>query len=257
MTGHWPSFPSDPAPFYEELLEEIEDRDFYTWRSTGGLARRMSDILESLAGANADDPAALLACHRAALNALVHAYGRADDSGGYLGGFADEAVPAYLTLPWRDTGIDPATYYRDFIEFAVWEDCAVTWEKTDRFFRRIPNRESELVEGIVREVVDELRGHRFMDYRTDEALDLLAELYVFKKMLDRFLPAAAEMGSRKWRRIEIMAEAALKAGRRDLGLAVFSAADQPGFHRDHLRKRCIELLGEPPPERALHAVPKP
>ncbi len=256
MTGHWPSFPTDPVPFHEELLEEIEDREFYSWRSTGGLASRISEILESQIEANAGDPAGLLACHRAALTALVEAQGVADDSGGYLGGLAHELVPTYLGLQWRDTGIDPATYYRDFVEFAVWEDYAVTWEKTDRFFRGIPGREAELVERIIREVVEELTGHRFMEYRVDEALDLMAELYVFKEMLDRFVPGAAEMGSRQWRRILIMAEAALKAGRRDLGLAVFSAADQPGFHRDHLRKRCVELLGEPPPERALHAVPR-
>lgn len=257
MTGHWSSFPADPTPFYDELVDEIEERDFYSWRATMGLATRMSRILHSQTASTAGDLPVLLGCHRAALTALVHAYGKADDSSGSLGGLARERVPAYLSLPWRDTGMDPAAYYRDFIEFAVWEDYAVTWEMTDRFFKGISRREAGMVGAIIRGVIDELKGHRFMEYRIDEALDLLAELYVFKKMFDCLVPAAVEMGSRKWRRIQVMAEAALEAGRRDLALAVFSAADQPGWHRDYLRRRCVELTGEPPPDRGLFVVREP
>jgi len=65
---------------------------------------------------------------------------------------------------------------------------------------------------------------------------------------------ATEMGSREWERITTMAEVSRRARRGDLSLAVFAAADQPGFHRDYLRKRCQELTGRPPPRPRLAIV---
>jgi hypothetical protein len=43
--------------------------------------------------------------------------------------------------------------------------------------------------------------------------------------------------------IEAMAESALGSGRPDLALEVFRAADRPGFHQEHLRRRCLALTG--------------
>ena len=43
--------------------------------------------------------------------------------------------------------------------------------------------------------------------------------------------------------IEAMAESALRSGRRELAVAVFRAADRPGFHQEHLRQRCRVLTG--------------
>jgi len=43
--------------------------------------------------------------------------------------------------------------------------------------------------------------------------------------------------------IVALAESALSAGRHDLAVEVFRAADQPGSHRDHLRDRCVKLTG--------------
>ena len=54
------------------------------------------------------------------------------------------------------------------------------------------------------------------------------------------------LGSGFWRPVDAMARAALDAGDRDLAVAVFVAADQPGWHRDHLRRRCLELTGADP-----------
>ena len=47
-----------------------------------------------------------------------------------------------------------------------------------------------------------------------------------------------------------MAESALHAGRPDLAVSVFRAADQPGFPQCHLRQRCLQLTGDlvPPSE---------
>jgi hypothetical protein len=43
----------------------------------------------------------------------------------------------------------------------------------------------------------------------------------------------------------MMAEAASNAGHRDVAKVVFAAADQPGMHRDYLRRECTRLLGLP------------
>jgi hypothetical protein len=47
---------------------------------------------------------------------------------------------------------------------------------------------------------------------------------------------------------------ALAAGRRDLALEVFAAANRPGLQHDCLAGRYLELTGQPPPRRHLRAV---
>jgi CTP:molybdopterin cytidylyltransferase MocA len=51
-----------------------------------------------------------------------------------------------------------------------------------------------------------------------------------------------------------MAEAAMNAGKRNLALSVFAAADQPGIQREHLRELCVKLTGEMPASRSLRRV---
>jgi hypothetical protein len=56
--------------------------------------------------------------------------------------------------------------------------------------------------------------------------------------------------------IVALAESAAAAGRKELAIEVFRAADQPGMHRDHLRGRCLKLTGirldgSPPPLRVV------
>jgi hypothetical protein len=47
---------------------------------------------------------------------------------------------------------------------------------------------------------------------------------------------------------------ALAAGRRDLALEVYAAANRPGLQQDCLAGRCLELTGQPPPRCHLRAV---
>jgi hypothetical protein len=51
-----------------------------------------------------------------------------------------------------------------------------------------------------------------------------------------------ELGSEHWMPVVALAESALRARRPDVAAAVFDAADQPGAHRDHLRRRRTTLL---------------
>ncbi len=55
--------------------------------------------------------------------------------------------------------------------------------------------------------------------------------------------AARRLGSDHWMPIVALAESATAAGRKELAVEVFRAADQPSLHRDHLRERCLKLTG--------------
>ena len=126
----------------------------------------------------------------------------------------------------------------------------------DGFFAALGHDEALAAESILREIADEVRGHGF-EYKEEQALDHGAALLVARGWHHGFVEHAARMGSRAWKPILTMAESAWKEGKRDLALQVFAAADQPGMHRDNLRRYCVELTGAlPPPRRAiLTAVP--
>lgn len=258
LRGHWDAFPISPEPYEAAFASELEERDFYPKNSTFGLVRGLERLLDEEDG-QCPDAASRLACYRGFLTAVLHAMDHLDDCFGVVGDLFRERLTTYICLPWEDTGITPEAYYQDFLEFAVWDSYALTDRRLDRFFRSITKERFALVEGILIAQERELRAlsqdFPSLEFFAEEALDLLAELYVTKRRFEHFVAAAARMGSERWERITMMAEAALARGRRDLALAVFAAADQPGFHRDYLRQQCMKLTGQPPPERALHSVP--
>lgn len=257
LRGHWAMFPVSPEPYEATFASEIEDRDFYPKNSTFGLIKHLKRLLDQEDG-RCPDAASRLACYRGFLTAVMQAMDHLDDSLGAVGDLFQERLPTYIGLPWKETDIAPDVYYRDFLEFAVWDNYALTDRRLGPFFRSIQKECFGLVEDILIEQERELRAFSgdfpSLKFYAEEALDLLAELYVAKRRYERFVAAAAKMGSEKWERITTMAECALKHGRKDLALAVFAAADQPGFHRDYLRRQCMKLTGQPPPERALHSV---
>lgn len=57
-----------------------------------------------------------------------------------------------------------------------------------------------------------------------------------------FVNAAEHLGSNWWQPIEAMAAAVIAVGHHVEAVAVFTAADQPGMHRDHLRRRRQAVL---------------
>jgi hypothetical protein len=52
----------------------------------------------------------------------------------------------------------------------------------------------------------------------------------------------------------MMAEAAMNAKKPDLALAVFGAANQPGWHREFLAKSCQKLTKKKVPTAGLRLV---
>ncbi len=83
----------------------------------------------------------------------------------------------------------------------------------------------------------------------DEAVQLVAWLHIAGRQYSRYAGAAHRLGSDHWIPIVALAESAA-AGRTELAIEVFRAADQLGMHRDHLRQRCLKLtacLDDPAP----------
>lgn len=100
----------------------------------------------------------------------------------------------------------------------------------------------DLIERILLELADERRA-AYQDFQAEEALELIAWLHLAGHRYTRYSRAAHRLGSNHWQSIEALAESALAAGRHDVAVDVFRAADQPGMHRDHLRRRCLALTG--------------
>jgi hypothetical protein len=245
LRGYWCRFPVSPASCEQAFRAELEARDFYGERATFGLARRL-DAAFGRQLKRAAGPAKEVGVIRAFLTSLVLALERADDSCGILSGLARDHFPKYFTAPWKEAGVPPDLYYRDFMEYAVWEDYGLLGPgELAPLFKRISEQEVGLIDGVLRDLRTELCSAE-LEYQAEEALTLLGALHVNQRTFDLFEDLALQMGSRHWERITTMAEAALAAGHRDLARTVFAAADQPGFHNDYLRQQCSRLLGSPP-----------
>lgn len=99
-----------------------------------------------------------------------------------------------------------------------------------------------MIEAILLALAEEWRA-AYHDYQADEALELVAWLHVAGRRYTRYAGAARRLGSDHWQPIVALAESALTAGRTELAVEVFRAADRPGWHRDYLRDRCVALTG--------------
>ena len=246
LRGQWDLFPVSPAA-YERLFSGEIGRPRYEQRDASfALSRRLKAVLKKADHASGSVAAARLALYRATLTALIAAMGTVDDSYGVVGDLFGEVLSEYFTIPWQATGIGPEVYYRDFLNFAVWEDFGLTYHRLDPFFGAVAPEHIVLVDAVLRDIRTELLLYEELVHQADEALTLLGELYVVKRNFGRFTALAHEMGSRQWERVTRMAEAAVASGRRHLALEIFTAADQPGWHQAHLRELQAKLTGLPP-----------
>ena len=138
------------------------------------------------------------------------------------------------------------------IELTIWEDYGLTDDLGSVFATLAPG-DSAVVEDVFENLIPELRAGGF-DYQEEKALVTRVDFLVARDSRDRFVGAARELGSRAWRPIVEMGEAAMKARDRTLALAVFSAADQPGMQREYLREQCVKITGSVPPASPLRRV---
>lgn len=239
--GHWSTFPSDPAPFFERFRPTVDRKDFVTKGKTFSIATRLENRLADLDGPRRSLPDRL-ALYRAFHTAGLEIADAADDSYGTIGETRTEAWEAYLHIDWRSTGMDPTYYWQDLCELRIWEPYGLGFRAEDAWFRSARTDDVPIVESILLAVEAEHRG-ALLDHHADAALEALADLYVATQSRDRYAMAARRLGSRSWRPIEAMARSHLAAKDRAGAIAVLKAADQPGFQRELLRKKCLDLTG--------------
>jgi hypothetical protein len=239
--GRWPAFPSDPAPFFEKFRPTVDRKDFVSKGKTFSIASRLEKRLADLDGLRRSLPDRL-ALYRAFHTAGLKIADAADDSYGTIGEARTEAWETYLDIDWRSAGMEPAGYWQDLCELRIWEPYGLDFRAEDAWFRSATADDVPTVESILLDLEAELRDS-ILDHQADEALVALADLYVATQCRDRFAAAARRLGSSAWRPIEAMARSHLAVKDRAGAIAVFRAADQPGRHQDHLRKKCVELTG--------------
>ena len=251
MRGHWKDFPVSPAPFERELLAQFGGQHRLDWRATGSLADAIDSNVE-LAASSLTDDAERLALYRAALTVVVDAMERVDDSMADMATTFTGVWDRYRAVPWEQAGAPATIYFRDLIEFTTWEDYGLL-DGLVAVFQGLAPDDAFVVESVLADVIPELRGGCF-DYEEEKALRIRVDFLVTLGLHDRFVEAAAELGSRAWMPIVAMAEAAMNEGNRALALAVFAAADQPGVQREHLRELCCRLTSELPAAGPLRRV---
>ena len=238
--GYWDNFPVNPNRWYEKLAGRRPPTGVTAGRSLGVVERLRARLarLDGPRRGGADRLALYRAFHTVGLELAEHG----DDSYGVIGELRLEAFHTYLKIDWADAGIDPACYWQDLCELLVSEAYALTHRDETVPFLRVPAGQVELIETILLGLADEYRA-AYQDYQADEALQLIAWLHIAGHRYTRYVTAARRIGSDHWIPIVALAESAESAGRTDLAVDVFRAADQPGRHRDHLRDRCAALTG--------------
>jgi hypothetical protein len=239
--GHWSAFPEDPDLYYKSFRRHVEVKDHISKYKSFAAVDRVEDRLRNL------DAPSLSTAHRLALYRGFHTAGleladRTDDSHGNVGQLRVGAWHTYLGIDWQAAGISAEDYWSDLCDLVVFEPYALDHKEETLPWRRVPAGQAELIEGFLLDLAAECRSH-YLEYQAEEALQQLAWLAVAGRGFTRYVEAATRLGSEHWMPIEAMAESALRSGRRELAVDVFRAADRPGFHQHHLRRRCLTLTG--------------
>jgi len=237
--GHWPSFPSDPAPFFDRFRRTVERKGFVTKNQTFGIARTLGSRLTDLDGPRRKLPDRL-ALYRAFHTAGLEIADAADDSYGVIGESRAEAWLTYLETDWRSAGMVPADYWQDLCELIIWEPYAVDHQNGTAWFSSATPDDVDLIEGILLALESEHRAV-VLDWEATAALEALADLYVATSARDRFAGIAARLPSHSWQHVESMATAQMTAGERVGAVAVYRAAMTADD--DRLRERCLALTG--------------
>lgn len=239
--GRWPTFPSDPAPFYASFRSQVEVKDAISERRSFGAVTRMESKLNALDRPKLTDPQRL-ALHRAFHTASLELADRADDSCGVIGEMRSQAWRYYLELDWAGCGMQPEDYWADLSALVVTEQYGLGYREQALPWTRVQPTQVSLVQELLSSLESQCRaGH--LPYAAEEARQQQAWLAVGTNSIDRFIEVAEHLGTDHWAEIEALAQAALRAGGRTLAIGVFQAADRPGRHRDHLRKICVAMTG--------------
>ncbi len=250
MSGRWDKFPVSPASFASSLFEIVHARDHHSVGQSFTLAKRLAKAWRSAAEKADQNPEQSLALHRAMLAVCHAAQERTNDSCGAVGEVFTAAIRAYRSVPWEQTGIAPEIYLRDIIEFAVWEQYG-QGDELEELFKAVDPKHGDLAVRIFAGTVDELESFGLFEYQVQSARAHWTALLVGLGRFDEFVALANMIGSSQWRPIVTMAEAAMKAKKVELTMAIFGAANKRGMHRAVLAEECERVTGEKMPSVGL------
>ena len=237
----WHAFSVDPGLYYGSFRRHVEVKSHISKYKSFTAVDRVEERLRSLDQPSLT-PAQRLALYRAFHTAGLELADRADDSHGNVGQLRRDAWHTYLGIEWQTTGIRAEDYWADLCDLVAFEDYALDFREETLPWQGISADHAELIEGLLLGLFSECQS-LYLDDQAEESLQQLAWLAVAGQRFSRYVDVAARLGSDNWMPIEAMAESALQSRQGDLAVEVFLNADRPGFHRDHLRQRCLALTG--------------
>jgi hypothetical protein len=241
LRGSWDRFPVSPGPYAKEIGSHFNPRTFYPV----GTSFRLSDILDRYvkraeALSKSGKYAEALALLRGWMTAVIDLMGHADDSFGSLGMSFDDGFAAYLKIPPDKAGIDEGVFFRDLLDFLIWEDYGLTNDRIEGYFKTLTPAQADLCIDHLRSQIDALRADD-LEYQSEEALTLLGQVVAERERFDLFEDLAREMGAREWQRVIRLADRAVKKRKRPLACKVFEATLTRGSHLDFLTKKYEQL----------------
>jgi hypothetical protein len=241
LRGYWDRFPVSPEPYAEKVGAHFRSKGLYSESMSFRISRTLDGYVEQakklLDTSKAAQAQALL---RGWMTVSIELIQKADDSGGSIGMSFDEGFSAYLKIPLEQTGIDEAVFFRDLLEFLIWEDYGLTDRGIEGFFRRLTDGQADLcIEHLCQEIAA-LRDDD-LEYVSEKALTFLGQVVAEQERFDEFEDLARQMGSRAWRRIVRLADTAMKRQKKPLAIKVFEAAMTKGDHLDFLTKKFEKL----------------
>jgi hypothetical protein len=240
LRGAWADFPVDPAVAYVTLVPYVDEAGHAGRGETFELVQELEEEIQASVDSVAGDPAQLLAARRAVLTAMQEVAHRVDDSFGVVGQLGQVAWSAYVSTPWRDL-VHEKAYWYDVAQLVAFDDYAHLHDNETLPWRQARAADLPLLRDVLIALAEEYMTAR-LAYHAQEAQVALGWAHVATRCFTRYADVARDLGSEHWGPIVALAESALRGHRSDVAAAVFDAADQPGPHRDYLRKRRRELL---------------
>ncbi len=239
LQGNWDILPVNPQKQAEALRKKFKKKTRYSKGQTHALEEKLSAYIE-----NQEIKASLpklFALYRAFLTVILENMDHIDDSYGVVGDLAISVFEKYLELDWRQVPIDTNGYYTDIIKYIIWEDYGLTDKSYPAMFTKLTKSEINEIELLLKTEREKLIKHH-LTYQAEEALTMLGSLYAKNYLFDKFIPIAKEMGTRAWKRILVLSEAAETKKEYEIALGVFDVAlKESGGHTEYLRKEYSKL----------------
>jgi len=239
LQGNWDIFPINPQKQAEALRKKFKKKTLYKKGQTHALEEKLASYIEKQE-MKATLPK-LFALYRAFLTVILENMENIDDSYGTIGDLSISVFEKYLELDWRQLPVDADGYFTDIIKYVVWEDYGLTDDAYPAMFTKLTKSEIKVIELLLQTEREKLIKHH-LTYQAEDALTMLGSLYVKNYLFDKFVPIAQEMGSRAWKRILVLSEAAEIKEEYEIALSIFDVAiKDSGYHTEYLRKEYSKL----------------